>query len=127
MKKKKILVVDDEPYVVRSLIFVLKKEGYLTVSASNGEEALQKAMTEEPDLIFLDIMMPKINGYEVCKRLKEHEKTKGIYIIILTAKGQKEDKMKGVEVGVNEYITKPFSPSKVIQRMKEIFEDQGIC
>ncbi|MBU2598973.1 response regulator [bacterium] len=123
MKKKKILVVDDEPYVVRSLIFVLKKEGYLTVSASNGEEALQKAMTEEPDLIFLDIMMPKINGYEVCKRLKEHEKTKDIYIIILTAKGQKEDKMKGVEVGVNEYITKPFSPSKVIQRMKEIFED----
>lgn len=122
MEKKKILVVDDEPYVVRSLMFVLKKEGYKTIGAYNGEEALQKAVEERPDLIFLDIMMPKMNGYEVCQKLKENEETKNIYVIILTAKGQKEDKMKGVEVGANEYITKPFSPSKVVQRMKEIFE-----
>jgi two-component system alkaline phosphatase synthesis response regulator PhoP len=122
MEKKKILVVDDEPYVVRSLMFVLKKEGYKAIGASNGEEAIQKALEEKPDLIFLDIMMPKMNGYEVCQKLKENEETKDIYVIILTAKGQKEDKMKGVEVGANEYITKPFSPSKVVQRMKEIFE-----
>lgn len=122
MEKKKILVVDDEPYVVRSLMFVLKKEGYKTIGAYNGEEAVQKAIEERPDLIFLDIMMPRMNGYEVCQKLKEKEETKNIYVIILTAKGQKEDKMKGVEVGANEYITKPFSPSRVVQRMKEIFE-----
>lgn len=122
MEKKKILVADDEPYVVRSLMFVLKKEGYKTIGAYNGEEAIQKAIEERPDLIFLDIMMPKMDGYEVCRKLKENEETKNIYVIILTAKGQKEDKMKGVEVGANEYITKPFSPSRVVQRMKEIFE-----
>ncbi|MDI6786463.1 MAG: response regulator [bacterium] len=122
MEKKKILIVDDEPYVVRSLMFVLKKEGYKTIGAYNGEEAIQKAIEERPDLIFLDIMMPRMNGYEVCEKLKKNEETKNIYVIILTAKGQKEDKMKGVEVGANEYITKPFSPAKVVQRMKEIFE-----
>lgn len=122
MESKKILIVDDEPYVVRSLMFVLKKEGYKTIGAYNGEEAIQKAKEEKPDLIFLDIMMPKMNGYEVCQKLKENEETKNIYVIILTAKGQKGDKMKGAEVGANEYITKPFSPSKVVQRMKEIFK-----
>jgi len=86
--RKKVLIVDDEPHLVRSLSFILSKEGYEVVSAVNGEEALQKIRESKPDLMFLDVMMPKKNGYEVCQEIRSSPELKDIYIIMLTARGQ---------------------------------------
>lgn len=120
MPDKKILVVDDEPNVVRTLTFVLKKEGYDVSSAVNGEEALIKAREFKPSLMFLDVMMPRKNGYEVCQELKSDADTRDIHIIILSAKGQETDKEKSLSSGANEFMTKPFSPITVIGRVKEL-------
>jgi len=120
---KKILVVDDEPFIVRSLTYVLGREGYECSIATDGEEALNQIKKNKPDLIFLDIMMPKIDGYEVCRQIKSDPDLKNIYIIMLSAKGQAAEKEKGFSVGVNEYITKPFSPTNILRRIKEIFKD----
>lgn len=117
---KKILVADDEPHILGLLTFVLEKEGYTILSASDGEEAIKKAREERPDLIFLDVMMPKKNGYEVCQELKADPQTKDIHIILLTAKGQELDKKRGIELGAVDYATKPFSPTLTIKRVKEI-------
>jgi DNA-binding response OmpR family regulator len=120
MPGKKILVVDDEPNVVRTLTFVLKKEGYDVASAANGEEALVQAREFKPSLMFLDVMMPGKNGYEVCQELKSDAGTRDIHIIILSAKGQEADKEKSLSSGANEFITKPFSPIEVVGRVKQI-------
>jgi DNA-binding response OmpR family regulator len=120
MTGKKVLVVDDEPHVVRTLTFVLKKEGYEVFSATNGEEAVNQVHELKPDLIFLDVMMPKKNGYEVCQELKSQADFNSIYIIVLSAKGQEADKEKAISLGANEFITKPFSPAGVISRVKEL-------
>jgi DNA-binding response OmpR family regulator len=120
MPGKKILVVDDEPNVVRTLTFVLKKEGYDVSSTVNGEEALTKAREFTPSLMFLDVMMPKKNGYEVCQELKNDANTRDIHIIILSAKGQETDKEKALSTGANEFMTKPFSPVAIIARVKEL-------
>jgi DNA-binding response OmpR family regulator len=120
MTDKKILVVDDEPNVVKTLTFVLKKEGYDVSSATNGEEALFKAHEFRPDLMFLDVMMPKKNGYEVCQELKNDSSMKDIHIVILSAKGQEADKERALNAGANEFITKPFSPISVLNRVKEL-------
>jgi DNA-binding response OmpR family regulator len=120
MPDRKILVVDDEPNVVRTLTFVLKKEGYEVAEAVNGEEAITKAREFKPGLMFLDVMMPKKNGYEVAHELKNDASTSGIYVIILSAKGQEADKEKALSAGANEYMTKPFSPVAVIGRVKEL-------
>lgn len=117
---KKILVVDDEPFVVRSLTFVLGKHGYETLSARDGKQALKLVEEERPDLLFLDLMMPQINGYDVCRQIRSNPEWKDVYIIMLTAKGQERDRKKGLEAGANEFMVKPFSPSKVIERVKEI-------
>ncbi|NQU16293.1 MAG: response regulator [Desulfobacteraceae bacterium] len=120
MSEKKILVVDDEPHILRSLTFVLKKEGYDVSSATNGEEALAKIRESKPSLMFLDVMMPKKNGYEVCQEVKGDPGLSDIYIIMLTAKGQEADREKGLGLGADEFITKPFSPMKVVERVREI-------
>jgi DNA-binding response OmpR family regulator len=120
MPDKKILVVDDEPNVVRTLTFVLKKEGYDVASAVNGEEALIKAREFKPGLMFLDVMMPKKNGYEVCQELKSDSSTHDIFIIMLSAKGQEADKEQALSSGANEFMSKPFSPISVIGRVKEL-------
>jgi DNA-binding response OmpR family regulator len=120
MSEKKILVVDDEPHILRSLTFVLKKEGYDVSSATNGEEALAKIRESKPSLMFLDVMMPKKNGYEVCQEVKGDPSLSGICIIMLTAKGQEADREKGLSLGADEFITKPFSPMKVVERVREI-------
>jgi len=120
MPGKKILVVDDEPNVVRTLTFVLKKEGFDVSWAANGEDALVKARELKPSLMFLDVMMPGKNGYEVCQELKSDAGTRDIYIIILSAKGQETDKEKALSAGANEFMTKPFSPAAVIGRVKEL-------
>ena len=115
--KGKILVVDDEAYIVHILEFSLGMEGFEVVTAFDGEEAIVKAEREEPDLIVLDIMMPKLDGYETCRRLKTTDKTKHIPIILLSAKGRSMDQKVGLDAGADEYITKPFSPRKLVERI----------
>ena len=117
---KKILVVDDEPFIVRSLTFVLKKQGYKTITATDGEEALAKIQEEKPDLVFLDVMMPKKTGFEVCQEVRANPEMGDPYIIMLTARGQESDRELGLRLGVNEFMTKPFSPSKIIEKVKEV-------
>ena len=117
---KKVLICDDEPYIIESLSYVVKREGFEVIIAEDGEEGLNKAKETNPDLIFLDVMMPKKSGFEVCEQLKKDESTKGIYIIILTARGEESDEKRGNEVGADEYITKPFSPRKLSARLHEI-------
>ncbi|KUK98501.1 MAG: Response regulator receiver protein [Atribacteria bacterium 34_868] len=117
---RRILIADDEPYILRSLSFVLQKEGFEIETACDGEEALEKARQFRPKILFLDIMMPLEDGYEVCEKLKSAPDTKDIYIIMLTAKGQIIDKKRGLEVGTDEYITKPFSPREIVDKVKEI-------
>jgi len=120
MAKGRILVVDDEIYIVHILDFSLGMEGYEVLTALDGEQALEKARTEKPDLIVLDIMMPKLDGYETCKRLKADADTKDVPVILLSAKGRNVDQKVGFEVGADDYITKPFSPRKLVERINAI-------
>jgi CheY-like chemotaxis protein len=110
----KILVVDDEPPIVRLMEFILARQGHDMVVAVNGEEALARVREHKPDLVLLDIMMPRIDGYEVARQLRADAEHGDIAIIMLSAKAQEEDIRKGMEVGVNEYITKPFSPEHLV-------------
>ena len=118
--EKKILVVDDEPHVIKSLAFVLMKEGYAVASAANGEEAMTKLRQSKPNLIFLDVMMPKKDGYEVCRDVKSDSSLSDIHIILLTAKGQEADREKGLDAGADEFMTKPFSLVSVVGKVKEL-------
>ena len=120
MHKGKILVVDDEVYILHILEFSLGAEGFEVITASNGEIAVEKAIQEKPDLIVLDIMMPVLDGYETCRRLKREAETKHIPVILLTAKGREADKRLGFEVGAIDYVVKPFSPNRLIGRVEEI-------
>ena len=120
MPGKRVLVVDDEPHVVRTLMFVLKKEGYQVFSAKDGEEAINQVHEVKPDLVFLDVMMPKKNGYEVCQDLKDDSALNDIHIIMLSAKGQEADKEKALNLGADEFMTKPFSPVGVVARVREL-------
>jgi len=120
MAKGKILVVDDEIYIVHILDFSLGMEGYEVVTALDGEQALEKAGAEHPDLIVLDIMMPKLDGYETCKMLKSEAATREIPVILLSAKGRNVDQKIGFEVGADDYITKPFSPRKLVERINAL-------
>jgi DNA-binding response OmpR family regulator len=117
---KCILVVDDERYIVNILDFTLGSEGFRVLSASNGEEALRMAMKETPDLVVLDIMMPKIDGFEVCRALKAKEETKDLPVILLTAKDRDADRKKGEEVGADLYMTKPFSPARLVEEVRNL-------
>ncbi|UCH83047.1 MAG: response regulator [Candidatus Latescibacterota bacterium] len=120
MQKGKVLVVDDEVYILHILDFSLGAEGFDVITANNGELAVEKAIQEQPDLIVLDVMMPVLDGYETCRRLKREPETKHIPIILLTAKGREADKRLGFEVGAIDYIVKPFSPNRLIGRIEEI-------
>ena len=115
---KKILIVDDEQPIRTLLDYNLRQSNYDTVSAADGEEAICKAEEEKPDLILLDVMLPKLDGMEVCKTLRK----KGIEtpIIMLTAKGDELDKVLGLEIGADDYMTKPFSPREVLARIKAV-------
>jgi two-component system alkaline phosphatase synthesis response regulator PhoP len=120
MSKGKILVVDDEVNITQILEFSIGSEGYQVITASNGEEAIDRARREQPDLIILDIMMPRIDGYEACRILKSNPLTKSIPVVLLTAKGRDIDKRLGYEVGATDYFVKPFSPNKLIDRIHEL-------
>lgn len=120
MTKEKILIVDDEKDIVKMIDYNLKKEGFRTVLAYDGEEAIDLAKRDNPDLIILDLMLPGIDGLEVCKTLKKENKTARIPIIMLTAKAQEADKIVGLELGADDYVTKPFSPRELIARVKAV-------
>ena len=117
-----LVVIDDEPYALRAMSYLLTREGYEVVTASNGEEGLQRVRELRPPLVFLDIMMPQLDGYEVCQRIRSDPGLNGTYIVMLSAKGQQVDRERGLAEGANEYMTKPFSPREVVKRLKEIFE-----
>lgn len=118
MNNSKILVVDDETYIVELVKFNLEKEGYKVVVANDGLSALEKVKSELPDLIILDIMLPKMDGLEVCRTLKLNLEYNSIPIIMLTAKGEEFDTVLGLEMGADDYIKKPFSPRELVARVK---------
>jgi len=124
---KKILIVDDEVHIralLEQSLEDLEDAGVEIFLARDGEEGLRFAKEEKPDLMFLDIMMPKKNGYEVCEEIKRDSELKDIYIIMLTAKGQAADKVRGEDVKANEYITKPFNPDEILQKASDILRVQ---
>ena len=123
--KQKILVVDDEPDAVELIEFNLKANGYEVITAADGEEALQKARAVLPNLIILDIMLPEVDGMEVCKILRRDPRTSGIPIIMLTAKAAEIDRVLGLELGADDYVTKPFSPRELVLRVKRLLRSQG--
>src|SRR5664279_3646046 len=120
--RSKILVVDDEPEAVELLEFNLKQAGFDVISAENGAEALKKARSALPSLIVLDLMLPEVDGLEVCKMLRRDPATAGIPIIMLTAKAAEMDRIVGLEIGAEDYITKPFSPRELVLRVKKVLQ-----
>jgi len=116
----RILIVDDEPNIVGSLDFVLKKEGYDVSIAEDGDQALTMIRGSKPNLLILDVMMPKKNGYDVCREVKSDPALRDIYVLISTAKGQEADLEQGLAQGADEFITKPFSPMMIAARVKEL-------
>jgi DNA-binding response OmpR family regulator len=119
MKKKKVLIVDDEADIVETIKFSLELENIECIEAYDGEDALLKAKKEHPDLIIMDVMMPKMNGYKVCRLLKFDESYKHIPIIMLTARAQAKDIELGEETGADEYVTKPFEMDELVALVKK--------
>jgi len=118
MSPKKILIIDDEVDLVESIRFPLEVEGFHVLVSHNGEEGLNQARKEIPDLILLDLMLPKLDGYKVCRLLKFDERYKHIPIFMLTARTQEKDKILGKETGADEYLTKPFDMDDLIAKIK---------
>lgn len=119
----KILIVDDEPHLrtlIHQALEELEDEGVELLTASNGEEALAQIQSNEPKLIFLDVMMPKVSGFEVCDRVKNSLGLKDVYIVLLTAKGQEFDRQKGQDVGADLYMTKPFDPDALLEKARQV-------
>lgn len=126
MPKERILVVDDEEDIIELVRYNLAKEGYKVIGVTTGEQAISKARTELPDLIVLDLMLPGVDGLEVCKILKANEKTAHIPIIMLTAKGDESDIVTGLELGADDYITKPFSPKVLVARIRTVLRRKRV-
>lgn len=120
-KKKSILCVDDEQDILEILVYNLEKEGYKVHTADDGEKALALAEKVRPDLVLLDIMMPEMDGIEVCKALRANDKLKNVVIVFLTAKSDEIDEILGLEVGGDDYVTKPFSPRKIVAKIRALF------
>jgi len=120
---KRVLVCDDEPYIVESVSYVVRKAGYGVLTAEDGDTALAVARRDRPDLVFLDIMMPGLPGDEICRRLKSDPATRHIHVVILTARGQEEDERRAMELGADEFMTKPFSPRKLKDRVLRVLGD----
>ena len=121
---KTVLIVDDESYIVKSLSFVMKNAGFDTGSASDGEEALKKVDEMVPDLVILDVMMPKLDGFEVCKAIRGNPAWSSIKIIMLTAKGRDSEREKGLALGADDYLTKPFSTRDILKRVQEMMNEE---
>lgn len=120
---KSILVVEDEPNIVLSLQFLMKKAGFEVRVARDGEEALAAVEDRAPDLMLLDVMIPKRDGYDVCQTVRANPAWQGIYIIMLTAKGREVDREKGIALGANDYVTKPFSTRDLTDKVKQLLDN----
>jgi DNA-binding response OmpR family regulator len=120
--KPRILVVDDEPDVIELVRFNLQQAGFEILAAESGDEALQKARANAPDLVVLDVMLPEMDGFEVCKRLRIEAATARLPIIMLTAKAGEVDRILGLEIGADDYLTKPFSPRELVLRVKKLLQ-----
>jgi two-component system, OmpR family, alkaline phosphatase synthesis response regulator PhoP len=121
----KILIVDDEPHLrmlIQQALEELEEDGVELLTASNGEEALEMIRSEEPNLVFLDVMMPKRNGFDICNAAKNELGLGHIHIILLTAKGQEFDRRRGQEVGADLYMTKPFDPDALLAKAREVLD-----
>jgi phosphate regulon transcriptional regulator PhoB len=122
---KSILIVDDEPDIVSLVTYNLKKEGFAVTAASEGGEALASLKKKAFDLVILDLMLPDIHGMEICRILRAAPKTKNIPVIMLTAKGDEHDRIRGLDIGADDYITKPFSPRELVARVKAVLRRAG--
>jgi two-component system, OmpR family, alkaline phosphatase synthesis response regulator PhoP len=121
--EQKLLIVDDEAHIrmlIEQTLEELEDDGVGFLTADNGETALELIQSEAPQLVFLDVMMPKMNGMEVCRRVKKEMALDNVYIILLTAKGQELDRQKGQEVGADLYMTKPFDPEAILNKAREV-------
>ncbi len=124
MKPKKILIADDNEHIRESLASILEDEGYALSIAKNGAEALRKAREVSPDILILDVMMPEMNGYEVCQTIKSDPDLRKTFVLMLSAKGQETEREQGKEVGADEYFVKPFNPSELVARIKNVLGDR---
>lgn len=118
----KVLIAEDERDIRELITFTLRYHGHEVMAASNGEEALELALKEHPDLVLLDIRMPRMNGYEVCRSIKENEITKHIPVVFISAKGQEAEVKEGLDAGATDYILKPFSPDQLVERVAQVLE-----
>ncbi len=125
MAKVKVMVIDDEPDIVKLVKISLEMANFEVIEAYSGKEALAKVAQNLPDLFLLDIMMPEMNGYEVCQSLKASENTRNIPVVMLTAKGQRGDAERGLEVGADDYIIKPFDPYELGEQIHEILQTKA--
>ncbi|MEQ1710764.1 MAG: response regulator [Hyphomicrobium sp.] len=123
----KVLIVDDEPNILLSLKFLMTKAGYLVRTAKDGEEALAEVGRDQPDLMLLDVMMPKIDGFTVCQRVKSTPEWKHVRVIMLTARGRDVEREKGLALGADDYITKPFSTKDALDRVAAILAKSGFA
>ncbi|BAL24036.1 response regulator transcription factor [Azoarcus sp. KH32C] len=121
---KKILIADDEQNIVISLEFLMKREGYEVLIANDGEEAVQRIRAEVPDLVLLDVMMPKKSGFEVCQEIKSDPELQGVRILMLTAKGRDTEMAKGLALGADAYMTKPFSTKELVERVRGLLAER---
>lgn len=117
---KKVLIADDEPNIVTSLVYLMTKGGYEVEVARNGEEALALVESFMPDLVLLDVMMPRRSGYEVCQKMRERAEWRHIRIVVLSAKGREAEVSKGLSLGADAYVTKPFSNRELMERIAEL-------
>ncbi|HRL36730.1 MAG: response regulator [Ottowia sp.] len=122
MTPKKLLVADDEPNIVISLEYLMKREGYDVLVATDGNQALEAIQREQPALVLLDVMMPGKTGFEVCQAVRADPALDGVRILMLTAKGRETDVGKGLALGANAYMTKPFSTRELVQKVAELLE-----
>jgi DNA-binding response OmpR family regulator len=118
----KILIADDEPNILISLEFLMKREGYEVLLARDGQEALDLLRRERPRLVLLDVMMPRKTGFEVCQEVRNDDELRATLILMLTAKGRETDVVKGMALGANAYMTKPFSTRELVQKVREMLE-----
>ena len=117
---KRVLIADDEPNIVASLEFLMEQAGFEVKVAANGKEALDLVASFRPDLLILDVMMPEMNGYEVCQRLKSDPATRAVRVVMLSAKGRDVEVAKGLELGADAYVTKPFSTRELVAKVREM-------
>ena len=122
---KRVLIVDDEPNIVASLEFLLRQSGYEVHVAADGAAALRQVQAVAPDLVLLDVMMPEKNGYVVCQRIRAHPEWSNIRIVILSAKGREAEMTKGLSLGADAYVTKPFSNAELVARIGELLQEGG--